>query len=374
MILWFEDRFGTPGSYLRIWIRALVTAGIEPRSVHRVSLHKLMYPQQLLTTFMSRKAPTWKPELQLRITEIINEQVQQHKPQAVVLAAPESLACLGVHPEHATLHTLRGSVYKRMGIPFIVTLPISAWMSMVTQKDIGAANYGFDSKERMAEAQERAVQKPGNDRVGSGGTRAQASGRDAGKGTGAATRSGPLGSFALGKRIGTGNGSKPADASAGGGNSLSDAGDDSRLHVFEPASKRGGDLADLAAGMRAFADGLRLHPDGNGDGGPGRRESAGDSESDEVYDDSEIESGAGDSDGQPDGGDVSDDSESADEGGKVSSLDDDEEVDRFFYEPVLSPVGRFVITADMMKLKRRLMDGDRADGPSIPLTLNWTDR
>jgi hypothetical protein len=47
------------------------------------------------------------------------------------------------------------------------------------------------------------------------------------------------------------------------------------------------------------------------------------------------------------------------------------EMDQFFYEPVLSPVGRFVLTADTMKLFRLLRDGKNAAGPSRPITLRW---
>ncbi|KAK0039436.1 hypothetical protein Bpfe_031113 [Biomphalaria pfeifferi] len=138
-----------PGQYRRTWIRALAQADHRPLEFEVVSLHQ-MIPGQLLMKLGSRKAPTWVPDMGERITSTINRLIQQHKPQAVVLAAPESLACLGLAPEHATLHNLRGSVYWRMGIPHLVTLPISAWNTMVTQKDIGAANYGFESQESLA--------------------------------------------------------------------------------------------------------------------------------------------------------------------------------------------------------------------------------
>jgi hypothetical protein len=47
------------------------------------------------------------------------------------------------------------------------------------------------------------------------------------------------------------------------------------------------------------------------------------------------------------------------------------EIDQFFYEPVLSPVGRFVLTADTQKLFRLLRDGKNASGPSRPIEVNW---
>lgn len=47
------------------------------------------------------------------------------------------------------------------------------------------------------------------------------------------------------------------------------------------------------------------------------------------------------------------------------------DVDQFFYEPVLSPVGRFVLTADTLKLFRIVRDGKNAAGPAKPIELHW---
>lgn len=50
---------------------------------------------------------------------------------------------------------------------------------------------------------------------------------------------------------------------------------------------------------------------------------------------------------------------------------EDAEMDQFFYEPVLSPVGRFVLTADTQKLFRILRDGKHAAGPARPIEVEW---
>jgi hypothetical protein len=68
-----------------------------------------------------------------------------------------------------------------------------------------------------------------------------------------------------------------------------------------------------------------------------------------------------DDDGNDEDGVSSDDSPGTDDG----------DVDQFFYEPVLSPVGRFVLTADTQKLFRILRDGKNAGGPSRPIEVNW---
>jgi hypothetical protein len=64
----------------------------------------------------------------------------------------------------------------------------------------------------------------------------------------------------------------------------------------------------------------------------------------------------------------------SDEDGEDETPDDepsDGDVDQFFYEPVLSPVGRFVLTADTQKLFRILRDGKNAGGPSVPIQIHW---
>ena len=159
MILWFVDRFGLPGQYHRIWVRLLRDNYIPIQEVQVVSLHKVMAPKQLLVKHGTRKAPTWNPDLGPEITARIDAIIAKLKPRAVVLTAPESLACIGVAPEHATLHNLRGSVYWRSGVPHLVMLPISAWHSLVSQKEIGAANYGFESQDAFVagRAQEEKV-------------------------------------------------------------------------------------------------------------------------------------------------------------------------------------------------------------------------
>lgn len=93
MILWFIDRFGLPGSYQRIWVKLMAEQGINVKEVRVYSLHKLLN-RTLLTKYGTRKAPTWIPEEGPSIINMIDGLIAQHKPRAVVLAAPESLACL----------------------------------------------------------------------------------------------------------------------------------------------------------------------------------------------------------------------------------------------------------------------------------------
>ena len=368
MILWFVDRFGLPGQYHRIWVRLLRDNYIPIQEVQVVSLHKLMAPKQLLTSYMTRKAPTWVPDLGPEITARINAIVAHLKPRAVVLAAPESLACLGLAPEHATLHSLRGSVYWRSGVPHLVMLPMSAWNSLVSQKEIGAANYGFENQETFTAARSH----HGEIREEGIATGALHSDSHAGTRTSAAN---------LGQR---GRASEQSDSShdvthprpslVGGG--------------VHPVSTRP-DAESTSGSSRTAIDAEPVR-DGHvpGEGGW----STGDSGTSEEWrdpdgtlsgdpDDDSGEAGAtGSGDADDSGVDDNDDGVSSSDGGSDSSGDsdssngEDAEVDEFFYEPVLSPVGRFVLTADTQKLFRILRDGKHAAGPARPIEVEWHGR
>lgn len=254
MILWYIDRFGLPGRYYTTWLTLLHQSGIPTQKVIAVSLHSLA-KCTLLQRYASRKAPTWIPDEAGRITSLMATMNQRYKPEAIVLSSPESLVVTGVHPEHATLHKLRGSVYWIDSVPHIVILPMSTFFTMVNQKDIGAANYGFESAETLtasvATAQIEEVAEVDSD---------------------------------------------PSVDHNGNDDSPSGESDS---HVE--------DLGDAIEGINPR---------------------------DRIDKEDEVE-------------------------------------DAFFYEPVLSPVGRFTITADIGKLKRILDKREESNGPSSPIQLRY---
>lgn len=296
MILWFMDRMGLPGHYHATWVRLLRDNYILTNEVLAVSLHKQLAPKQLLTRLGSRKAPTWLPEMQFEITRTIDAIIALKKPRAVVLSSPESLACLGLAPEHATLHALRGSVYWRNGVPHIVMLPMSAWFSMVNQKEIGAANYGFESADAFNayKGQQGSLQAESSKRIA-----VEPEGRD-------------------------------------------------QLNPQTSLTATGGDELPRT-GRSGVVGGTRSESPSELDDGEGEDDSLG-----------------SDSDSDPDG-----DMGVAGDTDSVEPDDEDTDHDQFFYEPVLSPVGRFVLTADVQKLFRILRDGKNAGGPSIPIEVRY---
>lgn len=149
-VLWFTDRFGIRGEYRSIWLQLLNNVGIRPTSVRVVSLHEEL-PGRLLTKFGSRSAPTWEPTREADILARMGKLVKEMGAglEAVVLAAPESLCALRLQPEHCTLGKLRGSVYDTFGVPTLVVLPMSAWTTQVSQRDVAMANYGLTSQDAL---------------------------------------------------------------------------------------------------------------------------------------------------------------------------------------------------------------------------------
>ena len=158
-VIWFVDRFGINGSYKPVWLRMIHNANLRtesgeeslrPTEISVVSLHDHI-SGQLLTRYASRSAPTWRPDREEDIKAKMELIIRKAGPslKAVVLASPESLAILNLHPEHATLSKLRGSVYELFGLPALVTLPMSAWFTKVSQRDMAVANYGLESADSM---------------------------------------------------------------------------------------------------------------------------------------------------------------------------------------------------------------------------------
>lgn len=343
MILWVADRFGMPGHFHRIWLRLLLTTGHQPPEFR---IHKLSdaLKRTLLTKLGSRKAPTWIPDEAPHIIAQIDRWCDQYKPRAVVLSSPESLAYLAMAPEHATLHNLRGSVYWRRGIPFIVSLPISAWATLVSQKDVGAANYGFDSAEAFgaARSENGEVYEDSDQRISRGLTQRDndIDGRGLADSNQHAADEGRPGNV----NIESNPSRSPSGAGKQYGRTLPPAwtridirsSDDEVERAESAIAAEQLDQADLSSDDD---DGEDLELDGS---------------SDDSVDSSGNERDPGDS-----GGDLS------------PVTDGEDDVDRFFYEPVLSPVGRFALTADMMKLARVLEFGRRSDGPEKPIVLRY---
>ena len=274
-VIWFADRLGNVGNIASLWLRELNAAGVKPTKVHTVSLHRVL-KGQLLTRYANRQAPTWIPERAPAIKLAMLEEIRKAGPdlKAIVLCSPESLAILDLPADTATLGKLRGSVYSIEGIPALVCLPMSAWLSKVSLKEVQNANFGAMSREGLERLYETESDGDPTDDVGNG---------VAGK----AGRSGNHN-----------DGGGPISGNGASGN-------------------RGGGAATGVGGQY-----------GNGGSAAGNRDGGGDAgRSDSVADE-------------------------ADQGLDEDDLDDSDDDDKFFYVPVVVPVGKMMIQFDLGKLGR----------------------
>jgi hypothetical protein len=154
-IIYLEDKLGVTSGYERIWSMLVASARLTGIPIWRYSIYR-HYPQfQWLKPFANRKAPTWNPETLPSMRIAVSNFIESRQPSLVICADPASIGLLGLNAEWATLDKLRGGVYHpKIGIdiPWVVTLPISAWHSKIKEKDLAAVNRGFTDKESYIEA------------------------------------------------------------------------------------------------------------------------------------------------------------------------------------------------------------------------------
>lgn len=153
-VLLFEDKLGISSGYESIWTNLLMNSGLVGKDiVRRNSFRSLGTKVQLLVKHGNRKAPGFNPDPQARhqIRQWVMSQVQNVAPAAIICMDPAILFIFNPDWDQATLDNLRGGVYKLLGIPTVVTLPITAWHTQKKEKDIARMNEGFIEEEEWEE-------------------------------------------------------------------------------------------------------------------------------------------------------------------------------------------------------------------------------
>jgi hypothetical protein len=84
--------------------------------------------------------------MQQRMKAWISEAIRQHRASAVICMDPSMLFMMTDDLEIASLEKLRGGVYVLFGIPWIVSLPLTAYHKSAKAKDVAKLNEGFTEK------------------------------------------------------------------------------------------------------------------------------------------------------------------------------------------------------------------------------------
>lgn len=153
-VLVFEDAVGITKAYRPIFDRICRKGGLS-ESTTRFSIRSTYrkFDKQLLLKWKPpRKTPGFNedPRVQRSLQLYVDECIRQHEADFVLCMDPSILFLYNPDWSQAKLDTLRGGVYLYDSggrtIPTLVTLPLTAFHSKVSSKDIAKLNEGFTEK------------------------------------------------------------------------------------------------------------------------------------------------------------------------------------------------------------------------------------
>lgn len=149
-LLVFTDAVGITEGYKPIWHRLLGVVGITEQNtqvITRTSYHHFSGKQHLEWK-KTRKQPGFNTDsiMQSKVTKWVRSVIDQHSPDLIVCFDPALLFLLNPDWNQATLDKLRGGLYIVMDIPWVVTLPLTAYHTKAKSSDIAKLNQGFVEK------------------------------------------------------------------------------------------------------------------------------------------------------------------------------------------------------------------------------------
>lgn len=154
-ILLLCDKLGISAGYESAWSSMLMSAGLLSQSIVRASAwhSPVAKAHKLLIQKGNRKSPGFNPDevVQDLLRSWLTQQVKIHKADFILCMDVAMLGVVESSWQIATIDALRGGTYKFAGIPFLVTLPITAIHSQKKLKDIRAMNEGAESVEEWDE-------------------------------------------------------------------------------------------------------------------------------------------------------------------------------------------------------------------------------
>lgn len=150
VLLVFEDAIGVTQGYKGLFDSLLLRCGITETTtrVIRRRSYDAFSKKQHMEWRKTRKQPGFNsdPVMQARVRAWVTDCFERHEPDMVVCFDPALLFILNADWSQATLDKLRGGLYIEMGVPWLVTLPMTAHHNKAKATDIAKLNQGFVEK------------------------------------------------------------------------------------------------------------------------------------------------------------------------------------------------------------------------------------
>jgi len=134
-ILYFTDKYGVSDGYDPAFTKMVQKAGIPRSRIILANIYNLI--DKPLVKYRTEKTPRFNPDRKEEIQRAIEQRIRAIKPVLIVCSDPVSL---GLFTEWdmrvSTLDKCRGGVYRYMGIPVIITLPVTAMHRNIDERII----------------------------------------------------------------------------------------------------------------------------------------------------------------------------------------------------------------------------------------------
>lgn len=124
-VLYLTDKFGVSQGYEPAFGKMVQRAGIPRNRIVIANIFNLI--DRPLVKYRTEKTPRFNPDRKEQILKAVEQRVRAIKPTLIVCSDPVSLGIFANWDMRiATLDKMRGGVYEFMGIPVLITLPVTA--------------------------------------------------------------------------------------------------------------------------------------------------------------------------------------------------------------------------------------------------------
>lgn len=138
-VLYLTDKFGVSQGYEPSFTKMVQRAGIPRNRIITANVFNLI--DRPMVKYRNEKTPRFNPDRKDEILKAVEQRVRAIKPTLIVCSDPVTLGIFAKWDQRiATLDKMRGGVYEFMGIPVIITLPVTAIHRNIDERLIKDSN------------------------------------------------------------------------------------------------------------------------------------------------------------------------------------------------------------------------------------------